>query len=115
MQIKIQNYQFTIELEDTDTVQAFVALLPLEVEMEELKGNEKYHYLSTSLPTHAYQPREIKKGDFMLYGSNCLVLFYQSFSSSYRYTRLGQVVDVTHLEEAVGKGDVTVSFHLLDE
>ena len=54
---------FTATLADSETGEAFAALLPLTVTMNELNGNEKYHYLSSSLPTAAYQPGTIHAGD----------------------------------------------------
>ena len=77
---------FTATLADSETGKAFAALLPLTVTMNELNGNEKYYYLSSSLPTAAYQPGTIHAGDLMLYGNNCVVLFYETFNSSYSYT-----------------------------
>ena len=56
--------------------------------MDELNGNEKYYFMPNALPTDPERPGEIHTGDFMLYGSDCLVLFYKNFSSSYSYTRL---------------------------
>ena len=47
--------------------------------MSELNGNEKYFYLESALPTVSEQVEEIHAGDLMLYGDDCLVLFYQSF------------------------------------
>lgn len=46
----------------------------------------------------------------MLYGSSCIVLFYENFSTSYRYTRIGRVDNPAGLAAAVGSGSVTVSF-----
>ena len=101
---------FTATLADSETGEAFAALLPLTVTMNELNGNEKYHYLSSSLPTAAYQPGTIHAGDLMLYGSNCVVLFYETFNSSYSYTRLGAIDDPSGLVEALGVGNVSVRF-----
>ena len=46
----------------------------------------------------------------MLFGSDCLVLFYESFSSSYSYTRLGSVDDPSGLAAVLGQGSVEVTF-----
>lgn len=35
----------------------------------------------------------IHAGDIMLYGASCLVLFYEDFNTSYRYTPLGYIED----------------------
>jgi hypothetical protein len=108
--IIIGSKTFTATLADSETGEAFAALLPLTVTMNELNGNEKYHYLSTSLPTAAYQPGIIHAGDLMLYGNNCVVLFYETFNTSYSYTRLGAIDDPSGLASALGSGDVSVRF-----
>ena len=103
---------FTATLADSETGEAFASLLPLTVTMKELNGNEKYHYLSSSLPTAAYQPGTIHAGDLMLYGNNCIVLFYKTFNTSYSYTRLGAIDNPSGLAAALGSGDVSVRFEL---
>ena len=101
---------FTATLADSETGKAFAALLPLTVTKNELNGNEKYHYLSSSLPTAAYQPGTIHAGDLMLYGNNCIVLFYETFNTSYSYTRIGAIDNTSGLAEALGVGNVSVRF-----
>ena len=108
--IIIGSKTFTATLADSETGEAFAALLPLSVTMNELNGNEKYHYLSSSLPTAAYQPGTIHAGDLMLYGNNCVVLFYKTFNTSYSYTRIGSIDDPSGLASALGSGDVAVRF-----
>jgi hypothetical protein len=108
--IIIGSKTFTATLADSETGEAFAALLPLSVTMNELNGNEKYHYLSSSLPTAAYQPGTIHAGDLMLYGNNCVVLFYKTFSSGYSYTRIGSIDDSSGLAAALGSGNVSVRF-----
>jgi len=48
----------------------------------------------------------------MLYGSKTLVLFYKTFSTSYSYTKLGEVDDATGLASALGPRDTKVTFEL---
>ncbi len=101
---------FTATLADSETGEAFAALLPLTVTMNELNGNEKYHYLNSSLPTAAYQTGTIHAGDLMLYGNNCVVLFYETFNTSYSYTRLGAIDNPSGLASALGSGNASVRF-----
>ena len=112
MRLKIGNSTFTATLYDNATVTAFKSRLPMTVTMIELNGNEKYFDLPQSLPTNATNPGGIQNGDLMLYGSNTLVLFYKSFSTSYSYTRLGRIDDVTGLVAALGSGNVSVTYEL---
>lgn len=110
--IEINGRQFSVTLDRSDTADAFQNLLPAAWDMEELHGNEKYIYLDDSLPAHAQAVGYIEAGDLMLYGDNCVVLFYDSFSTSYGYTRIGWIDDPTGLAEAVGSGDITAAFGL---
>jgi hypothetical protein len=112
MKIKIGNSTFTATLYDNATATAFKSLLPMTVNMIELNGNEKYLDLPRSLPTNASNPGTVQNGDLMLYGANTLVLFYKTFSTSYSYTRLGRIEDVTGLVAALGSGNVTVTYEL---
>ena len=114
-ELRIGDKIFTATLADNETARAFMALLPVTMSMNELNGNEKYKYLDVTLPTDAYRPGRIEAGDLMLYGDSCLVLFYESFSTSYSYTRIGKIGNVAGLAEAAGNSAVSVSFVPVDE
>lgn len=108
--IRIGQQTFSATVEDNAASRAWLSQLPMTVQMIELNGNEKYVDLPQALPTQASNPGDIQAGDIMLYGSNTLVLFYKSFATSYRYTRLGKVDDATGLAAALGRGDISVTF-----
>lgn len=85
---------------------------PKELTMSELNGNEKYFHFSNNLPTHPSNPMTIYSGDLMLWGTQSFVLFYETFSTSYAYTRIGRIEDVTNLAHAVGRSNVVVKIEL---
>lgn len=111
--LSIGSASFTATLSATAAANAFKKLLPLTVRMDELNGNEKYCHLPDRLPTAASNPGAIHSGDLMLFGSDCLVLFYESFRTSYSYTRIGRLDNPAGLAHALGPGSVTVKFELL--
>ena len=110
IKITIGTNVFTATLQNNATVTTFKANLPVSINMNELNGNEKYFDLPYDLPANASNPGTIQSGDLMLYGSNTLVLFYKSFSTSYSYTPLGRINNGSGLAAALGLGNVTVTF-----
>ena len=99
---------FTAGIEDSETGKAFVAKLPLTLEMSELNGNEKYCY-GVALPRADKHYDSIAAGELMLYSGDCIVLFYGS-AGGYSYTRIGKLTNTTGLKEALGTGSVKVTF-----
>ena len=97
MKITISNNEYTVNLENNETVKELVSMLPLELNMSELNGNEKYAYLDKFFSTNSYNPKRINSGDVMLFGDNCLVIFYDSFNTSYSYTKIGHIDNVPSL------------------
>lgn len=108
--IKVGSKTFTATLLDNNAAKVFKEMLPMTISMTELNGDEKYHDLPKNLPTKSANPGTTKKGDLMLFGSRTLVLFYKTRSTSYSYTKLGVVDDVTGLAEALGSGNARVTF-----
>lgn len=113
--IKVGSKTFTATLLDNATSKAFIAQFPLTINMIELNNNEKYAQLPKSIPTNASVPTRIEAGDLMMYGSSTLVLFYKGFSTSYSYTKIGKIDDISGLTTALGAGDVKVSFEVAND
>ena len=110
MKITINGRTFTAKADGGAAAQAFARLLPLDVTMSELNGNEKYYYLDEPLPQNAQRVGRIEAGDIMLWGDDCVVIFYESFSTPYSYARLGRIENAEGLKEAAGAGAAQVTF-----
>lgn len=106
IQVIINGKTYNAKIEENQTAQSFVKMLPAQYNMNELNGNEKYVYLDNTLPTDWYSPKHIETGDIMLYGNNCLVVFYKSFDTSYSYTKIGHIENLSDL----GNGNITIKF-----
>ena len=104
IKITIDNQNYNLNLIDNETSRSFINMLPLNITMKDLNNNEKYYYLSNSLPTNDYNPKTINKGDVMIYNGNCLVIFYKSFNTSYSYTKVGHIDNLNNLDA----GDIDV-------
>lgn len=112
MTLQIGNNTFTATLENSDAVDALVDMMreaPVVIQMSDYSGFEKVGSLGTSLPTSNKQTTT-QSGDIVLYTGNQIVIFYGS--NSWSYTRLGRIDDLSGWEDALGSGDVTVTFSL---
>lgn len=77
--------------------------------MNELNGNEIYYYPDQDLPTNSYQPHNIETGDIMLFGSSCLVIFYESLQTNYSYSRIGKISNPNGLKEIINGDEFKVT------
>jgi hypothetical protein len=111
IKITVGGKEFTAITYDNGTAKAFISRLPITVNMNELNGNEKYYNFPQNLSVNSAQcPGTINTGDIMLWSSNCLVLFYKTFSTSYSYVKIGRIENVSGLETVLGSGNVEVTF-----
>lgn len=108
--IRVNDREYKVKVADNAAAQEFASSTPFELPMIELNGNEKYYQGSDKLKAEEYNPGHIEAGDLMLYGDDCIVLFYKSFDTTYSYTRLGWVENPEDLEEVLGSDNVTVIF-----
>lgn len=101
-----------VNLYDNQTTNELLMMLPMTITMDDLHRNEKYIYLDQNLSTQSQSIANIQKGDLMLYGSNCLVLFYESFPTTFQYTPIGKIENPISLDQIVGSGSIQVTFEL---
>ena len=78
--------------------------------MSEFNGNEKYYHFREAQPSKPEHIGQIKTGDIMLFGDDCLVVFYKDFKTTYSYTRIGHIENAADLEQTLGRGRVTITF-----
>lgn len=112
MKVQVGDAVFSATLEENEAVTAFVEMMregSVVIWMSDYSGFEKVGPLGTSLPANNSQTTT-HAGDIVLYNGNQIVIFYGS--NSWSYTRLGHIDDLTGWEEALGNGDVTVTFSL---
>ena len=106
IKVIINDKTYQAKLYKNETSEILMDLLPKTFHMSELNENEKYVYLDNRLPVNYEVPEYITRGDIMLYGNNCLVIFYQSFVSSYSYTKIGHIENLDDL----GPTEIDVRF-----
>lgn len=110
--ITIKNKKYEAILYDNSTTKELIKKFPITITMSDLNGNEKYYNFSKSFSTSSENMANINKGDIMLFGDNCLVIFYKSFSTHYKYTKLGYIKNTEDLENSFGKGDISITFEI---
>ncbi len=112
MKVQVGDAVFYATLEENEAVASFVEMMrenPVSIQMSDYSGFEKAGPLGASLPASNSQTTT-QAGDIVLYNGNQIVIFYGS--NSWSYTRLGHVDDLTGWKDALGSGDVIVTFSL---
>ncbi len=97
LKINIDGKDYIMNIEKNETTKHLINILPKTLKMSDLNNNEKYIYLDESLPKDEKLPRYINAGDVMLFGDNCLVIFYKSFDTVYKYTKIGHIDNLPDL------------------
>ena len=113
IKVSVGSNSFSVITYDNSTARAFIALLPLTITMNDVNGNEKYRPLQGNLPTSPEVPSKINTGDLMLWGANGLVLFYETFNTSYSYSKIGYMENAAGLKDALGPNNPTITFEVL--
>ena len=109
IEVVVGKRTFQAELANTQAAKRLVDSLPMTISTNELNGNEKYAYMTQYFPTDDNISGQIKSGDIMLFGNDCLVFFYKDFKTSYTYTKIAKIRNGEAFAKAVGNGNVTIT------
>ena len=109
VRLEIGGRTFTATLEDNEAARVLCDMLPLSLDFRDYGGFEKVASLPRRLPSQDRQMRT-SAGDIVLYSLNQIVVFYGG--NSWSYTKLGHIDDVEGLTEALGRGNVEITFTL---
>ena len=113
--VRVGEETFSATFADNSGAQALKELLAdgdVTIQMSDYGGFEKVGALGQSLPTENSQTTT-QAGDIVLYQGDQIVIFYGF--NSWSYTRLGRIDDLTGWQEALGSGDLTVTFSMEKE
>lgn len=111
IKIKVNGKSFTAKLNGSEASKKLKSMLPMTINMSELNGNEKYHYFDTDFSGIEKTFSTIHAGDLMVFGGDCLVLFYDEIKNSpYEYIKLGSLTSTKGLKSALGNNSVKVEF-----
>ena len=106
MKININSEKYVINVENEALMEEIYNALPETFTMNELNGNEKYYYLNSTMKNaNSEAVGQVQRGDVMLFGSDCLVIFYDSFETEFRYTKIGHIDNLGD----IGSSNVEVS------
>lgn len=103
---------FVATLFENETAKEFKKILPITLNMRDLNKNEKYFHFSKNFPMDKFSPKMINSGDLMLWNDNSLVLFYETFSTNYQYTKVGKIDNPNMLAQTLGSDDIKITFDL---
>ena len=110
--LSFNDHTYTATLADNPSAKAFAELLkvgPLTVSTHDYGNFEKVGSLGTELP-RTDERITTSPGDIILYRGNQITVYYAQ--NTWSFTRLGRIDDPSGLREALGSGDVEITFQL---
>lgn len=111
IKLKINGKTFTAKLNNSEAAKKLKSMMPFTVTMNELNGNEKYHYFEYEFSGGEKTFKTINAGDLMIYGGDCLVLFYDKIKDSpYSYIKVGTLSSTDGLRSVLGSSNAEVEF-----
>ena len=110
MNLEINNKIYSVVLENNITAEALLSRLPMTLNMEDLYSSEKYAYITEPLPMQPQRMDTINAGDVLLWGNDCLVIFYNHVSTLDEYTKIGHIENVEDLAITAGSDSVNVTW-----
>ncbi len=113
--LSFNGHTYSATLADNSSARAFAELLksgPLTVSAHDYGSFEKVGELGRTLPRND-EHITTSPGDIILYQGNQITVYYAQ--NSWSFTRLGRIDDPGGLREALGDGNVEITFRLADD
>ena len=110
--LSFNGHTYTATLADNPSAKAFAELLadgPLTISAHDYGNFEKAGSLGAELP-RTDERITTSSGDIILYQGNQITVYYTQ--NTWNFTRLGRINDPSGLREALGDGDVEITFQL---
>lgn len=103
--LQIGNEEIEISVTNQEISQQIMEYLPQTLNFNELNGNEFYVDSPFEVDAKSQNFGEVRAGDVMLYGNQTIVIFYQDHQTTYSYSKIGKIRDVSHLNSLVNCQD----------
>ncbi len=113
LNIIVNGMKFRTTLEENETAYKFIKLLPLKIEMNQLKRRELYYYLKYTLPVNNISKKTIDNGTLYLLKDNCLVLAYETYSIDEEYTPIAKIDSPEDLKSLISNNESEVIIELI--
>ena len=107
LSVTINSKKYSFSLEKNKTVEEFVNMFPLYLEMHDKTSETKSAFIYTKLSTNKLKYKEIEAGDIFLDGDSTVVLFVKPNKVGGKYTKLGHV---DNFDSVINSGETMVYF-----
>ncbi len=108
--VLINGKTYEISFEKNKTVEEFINMFPLTLEMHDKNSLSKSAIIYTKLTSSKKRIKTISPGDLVMDGNSSFILFNKESNVNCKYTRIGHINNYNKLNS----GDITLSFSLIE-
>jgi hypothetical protein len=99
IQIKMNGIYYRAKSNISYATQNFIKNFPLSVEMSDENSNQKKGCVYFKFDGDADKPKNIEKGDLLIYGDSCIVIATDDFAGYGSYKKIGHIEKMPDLPD----------------